>query len=185
MVMPMKTTKAIAFGRVTGGYQHLADESDSEKRHVVPVNWEVNDLPRSAVKQDLLYTLGSALSVFAPTRGNAVARLEALLRTGNDPGAMPFPPSPTSPGPNASGDGDDVDKPETLLDIDEVARDQITTRIAEEFTGHELTTLVTAILAARGFVCIQSPPGADRGIDVVAGRGALGMDSPRVIVQVK
>ena len=30
-----------------------------------------------------------------------------------------------------------------------------------------------------------SPPGADKGVDILAGRGPLGLDSPRVVVQVK
>lgn len=30
-----------------------------------------------------------------------------------------------------------------------------------------------------------SPPGADQGVDILAGQGALGLDSPRVVVQVK
>ena len=30
-----------------------------------------------------------------------------------------------------------------------------------------------------------SPPGPDRGIDIVAGRGALGFEPPRLVVQVK
>ncbi|MDL9935443.1 restriction endonuclease, partial [Gordonia sp. ABSL1-1] len=43
---------------------------------------------RSAVKQDLLYTLGSVLTVFAPSKNNAVSRLEHLLQYGTDPGAV-------------------------------------------------------------------------------------------------
>jgi restriction system protein len=39
MVMPLKTTKQIALGRVTGGYEHRAGEDDGNKRHVVPVDW--------------------------------------------------------------------------------------------------------------------------------------------------
>jgi restriction system protein len=85
LVMPMKTTKQIAIGRVTQGYEYLATEEDPNWRHVVRVNWQRRDLPRTAVKQDLLFTLGSAMSVFAPSKNNAVGRLEHLLdhSTGN------------------------------------------------------------------------------------------------------
>jgi len=78
MIMPMKTTKQIALGRVSGPYEYRAHEEDADKRHVVPVNWQHVDLPRSAVKQDLLFTLGSAMSIFSPSKHNAVARLEHL-----------------------------------------------------------------------------------------------------------
>jgi restriction system protein len=187
LVMPLKTTKQIAIGRVAGGYQYLADEPDLDKRHVVKVDWTITDLPRTSVKQDLLYTLGSALSIFAPTKNHAVARLEELLRSGTDPGQAVFQTAPKIAGSTSTPvpDEDDVDEPELHTDIVEVARDQIRAKIAEEFSGHELTALVTAMLEAEGFTCTMSPPGADGGIDIVAGRGLLGMDAPRLVVQVK
>ena len=81
MILPLKTTRQIALGWVTGRYEYRADEQDLAKRHVIPVEWKRQDLPRSAVKQDLLFTLGSAMSVFSPSKNNAVARLESLLST--------------------------------------------------------------------------------------------------------
>lgn len=82
MVMPMKTTKQIALGRVTGSYEYRAGEQDANKRHVVAVDWQRTDLPRSAVKQDLLFTLGSAMTIFSPNKNKAVDRLEHLLKHG-------------------------------------------------------------------------------------------------------
>ena len=49
MVMPLKTTKQIAIGRVVGGHEYLADESDPEKRHVVKVDWLVTEDRKSVV----------------------------------------------------------------------------------------------------------------------------------------
>lgn len=183
LVLPVKTTKQIAIGAVTGGYEYLAEEQP-DRRHVISVDWKVTDLSRSVVKQDLLYTLGSALTIFAPTRNHAVKRLVSLLETGTDPGAVPFGPALKVPKTDPSPD-DSVDEPELDVDIEETALNQITAKIAEEFTGHDLAHLVTAVLDAEGFVCTVSPPGADHGIDIVAGRGLLGIDSPKVIVQVK
>jgi restriction system protein len=67
LVMPLKTTRQIALGWVTGGYTYRADEPDPTKRQVVTVDWKRTDLPRTSVKQDLLFTLGSAMSIFAPS----------------------------------------------------------------------------------------------------------------------
>ncbi len=180
MVMPMKTTQRIAFGIVSGGYHYLADEPDSTRRHVLDVEWKRQDVLRGAVKQDLLYTLGSALSVFSPSKNDAVRRLQAILDTGVDPGqsGLKQPGIPSS-------DEDAVDQPESDLDTAQVARDRITTRVNEEFKGHGLAELVGALLTAEGFTCTVSPPGPDQGIDIIAGTGPLGIDSPRVIVQVK
>ncbi|MDL9935442.1 restriction endonuclease [Gordonia sp. ABSL1-1] len=41
------------------------------------------------------------------------------------------------------------------------------------------------MLESEGFRCDMSPPGPDGGIDISAGRGPLGLDSPTVLVQVK
>jgi restriction system protein len=59
-----------------------------------------------------------------------------------------------------------VDRPEVVPDVEGVAADQIATTIGEEFSE-------------------EAVPGADGGIDITAGRGVLGLESPRLIVQVK
>lgn len=185
MVMPMKTTKQIALGRVTSGYDYRLHEEDPNKRHVVAVDWHRTDLPRSAVKQDLLYTLGSVMSIFSPSKNNAVSRLESLLHNGTDPGQVSALDLQKKHHTTAPVDmTEDVDEPELSTDIEQVAYDQITSRIAEDFAGHGLATLVTSLLTAQGMHCTQSPPGPDGGIDIVAGRGMLGLDDP-IIVQVK
>lgn len=179
LVMPLKNgTRGIAIGRVTGGYRYRADETHADRRHVVDVEWAETEIPRTAVKQDLLYTLGSALSVFAPSRGDAVRRLEALAASGEDPGQL-RPISATT----LQNDGDAAEESER--DIIEVSRDRITTKISEEFVGDGLEVLITAVLEAEGFICRKSAVGADRGIDIIAGRGVLGMESPKLVVQVK
>lgn len=187
--MPLKTTKQIALGHVTSGYEYRADEPEADKRHVVRVDWQRTDLPRAAVKQDLLFTLGSAMSIFAPSKNNAAIRLQHLLGQGTDPGnARLIGISPKAAASGPAGDTTaqaDVDEPELAADIEQVALDQITARVAEEFAGHGLATLITAILTAEGFQCQQAPPGPDGGIDITAGRGPLGLDSPRLLAQVK
>jgi restriction system protein len=174
MVMPLKTTKQIALGRATSGYEFREDE-DRNKRHVVRVDWKRTDLPRTTVKQDLLFSLGSAMSIFSPSKNNAVVRLEHLLEHGTDPGQVPsINHPPTQPPHGNTTLEEDVDEPEITTDIEQVAYDQITARIAEEFAGHGLATLVTELLTSSGFLCIQSPPGPDGGIDIVAGKGPFG-----------
>ena len=185
MAMPMKTTRQIALGRVTTGYRYLA-ENPPAMRHVVGVEWIRKDLPRTAVKQDLLYTLGSALTLFAPSKNNAVERLETLLETGVDPGAVDTLPPLSSHVPAADSELDSsVDSPELSTDFEQAVADQIRTRIGEDFAGHALADLVAAILTAEGLKCDVAPPGRDGGIDITAGRGPLGIDSPTVLVQVK
>lgn len=130
LVMPMKTTKQIALGRVNSGYMYRAADPELDKRHVVAVDWQRVDLPRTAIKQDLLFTLGSAMSIFAPSKSNAIARLEMLLARGLDPGNAALSPARsvlTKTGtlgtPQDAGSETDVDTPELTADIEQVAAD--------------------------------------------------------------
>lgn len=161
--MPMKTTKQLAIGRVASGYHYLADESDPNCRHVVGVDWQ-SFVARTAVKQDLLYTLGSAISIFAPSRHNAVARLEHLNVHGEDPGALGTG-SAIAATPTPSADASAVDQPEVAPDVEEVAADQIATKIGEEFSGHGFAHLVAELLPSRGHQppCRPVPPMGHRG----------------------
>lgn len=180
VVLPLKSTPALALGRVTGAYAYRS-EFPADARHTRPVEWLRTDLPRSVVGQDLLYSLGAFLTVCEIKRNGAASRFSAILSSGKDPGAA----SVVSAGPGPTGDGDDVDEETAPLDVEQVARDQMRAFIAERFTGHDLARLVEAILRAQGFFTYRSPAGADGGIDVLAGGGPLGMEPPRICVQVK
>ena len=62
---------------------------------------------------------------------------------------------------------------------------QIRTHVERNFHGHGLSRLVAAALEAEGFQVAVSPPGPDGGVDIRAGKGPMGFDSPRICVQVK
>ena len=70
-------------------------------------------------------------------------------------------------------------------DLSQFAHDQIVAHIQTRFSGHALAKLVNAVLLADGWVTEPSPSGADGGVDILAGRGSLGLDEPRLCVQVK
>ena len=70
-------------------------------------------------------------------------------------------------------------------DIEQLARDQTRTYIGRKFCSHDLARLVSLVLEAQGYRTQLAPEGADGGIDIVAGRGSMGFDSPRLCVQVK
>ena len=65
------------------------------------------------------------------------------------------------------------------------ARDAINKLIALRFPAHGLSKLVAAVLQAQGMTTFVAPAGKDGGIDVMAGSGPLGRDSPRICVQVE
>jgi restriction system protein len=167
VALPLHTSAAIAFGRVAGPY-HYEESAPPDARNRRAVDWLRDDVPRTAFDQDLLFSLGGATTVFEVRRNDAEQRIEAVLfgTAVPPPGAGPEPPEPP-------------------VDVAEYGRDQIRTLIARRFAGHDLARLVDAILRAKGYTTYLSPEGPDHGVDVLAGGGAMGLDQPRIAVQVK
>jgi restriction system protein len=182
VVLPLKTSKQLALGTVTRGYQYLAAEQEPDRRHIISVEWTLTAVPRSAVKQDLLYSLGAFLTICEISRNDGAWRLAQVLKTGQDPGARSGVTAPDT----ARGEAvDPTDISASAIDVVQIAADSIEIAIGERFSGHRLADLVEAVLKAEGYVCDKAPPGPDAGADIVAGRGPLGLDRPTVVVQVK
>lgn len=180
IVMPMKTTRQIAIGRCTSGYRY-DENAEPNQRHQIGVRWERTDVPRTEIKQDLLYILGAFLTVCRVSRNDAAYRLEQVLLTGKDPGSR------DASGTQTQSASVDVDGPEetTEVDIEDAARNSIRAWLLENVKGQALEELTVAILTAHGFVCSKTKVSGDGGIDVIAGRGILGLDAPRIVAQCK
>lgn len=186
IVMPMKTTKKIAMGVCTSGYKYRAQESDGGQRHTIGVEWKNTEVSKAAVKDDLLNTVNGAMTIFQASKNNAEARLRALMETGVDPGKDGVGgtvPTPAATPGQASDEVDIVDP--TPVPTLETIRDRVRTYLVENFGQHKLTGLIADILRVEGYTCDVSPEGPDFGVDIIAGRGPLGLDSPTLIVEVK
>lgn len=186
VLMPSKLRPGyIHLGKCTGNYNYATNEPDPERRHQIPVKWLDEPISKSVIKDDLLYSLNSIMTVFNPTRNNAGQRVLALYETGADPGSAKSQSGASQPVPaDASAPSTEVSDPDPAPTL-EAIRDRIRTHLVENFAGHKLTGLVADILEALGFHCEVSPPGPDGGVDILAGRGPLGLDSPTLIVEVK
>lgn len=183
VVLPLKTTKKIALGLCTGGYKYLADQPE-DRRHAISVDWKRTDVARTALKDDLLNTINGAVTIFSAARNDADGRLRRVLEEGLDPGLA----TPVIAGPAGSSEAlaaypVPID-PVSAITV-EALRDQVRTYLTENFAGHKLTALVAEILRAEGYTCDVSPEGPDFGVDILAGRGPLGLDSPTLVVEVK
>ena len=128
-----------------------------------------------------MHSLGAAQTVCEISRNNASSRFEAIVKSRKDPGNSSLKVTSKSNDQTDSIE-DEVDE---TIDIFEAARDQIERHIATNFAGHAFTMLIDAILKADGYHTRVSPPGSDKGVDIVAGQGVLGFDNPKLIVQVK
>lgn len=88
VLMPLKTQPGyVAFGRCTGPYRLATDSESGGRTHQIPVKWRDDPVAKTAIKDDLLNTLNSIMTVFQPSRNKAAARLERTFATGIDPGA--------------------------------------------------------------------------------------------------
>ncbi len=179
IVLPLKTRSGqIAVGKASGAYRYAV--VDGEKRHVRSVKWLRPDVPRSVFQQDLLHSFGAFLTVCEVTRHEASRRVAGVLEGKPDPGY-----DDREEGVSTEG-SDTVTVPVAELpNVEEAALDQIRSFIRDRFRDHAMAGLVAAVLRAEGYVTEVSPPGADGGADILAGRGPLGLDAPFLCVQVK
>lgn len=178
VVLPRKLSSQIALGTVTGPYkfQRIGDRY----RHTRPVKWIRPDVPRSVFGRDLLASFGAFMTVCNISRHDAPRRIAAVLAGGTDPGFEPQAGKPGKEKPEP-----EAEPPESAADLAQLAHDQIVAHIQAHFRGHDLARLVDAVLTADGWTTKVSPPGPDGGVDILAGRGSLGLDEPRLCVQVK
>lgn len=189
IVLPLKTNKKIAIGVCTSAYKYRVEES-LDRRHTIGVDWKVTDIPRLALKDDLLNTVNGAMTIFQASKRDAAGRLQAVLDTGTDPGFGGSSAKKTTKSKTVwdGADNDNLDT-ETVDPVPaitlEAIRDRVRTYLVENFGQHKLTALVAEILRAQGYICDVSPAGPDFGVDILAGRGPLGLDSPTVVVEVK
>ena len=129
----------------------------------------------SRFDQDLLYSLGAFMTICRITRNNGEQRIRAIGSNSAAPPVLQSSRPTVEPEPEEGG----------VVDLGDVARQEIAQRLIRKFKGHDLARLVGAILRAQGYSVHVSPPGADRGVDILAAPGALGFGSPRLCVQVK
>lgn len=178
VVLPMKNSPTIAIGEVTGGYQ-FDTNGVVGYRHFRSVRWLNTGVPRTAFDQDLLYSFGAFLTVCEIKRNDAERRVRAMsLNSWQAQSASSYAVTSISI-------PDDVDQPDAPVDLEQLARDSIANLINQKFRGHNMARLVDAILRAQGFTTFLSPEGPDGGVDILAGSGPFGFDSPRICVQVK
>jgi restriction system protein len=169
VVLPMKTQAAIAIGKVIGKYEYTKEYGD-DLRHVRKVKWLNTDMPRTVFDQDLLNSFGAYLTVGRVKAENAEARIKAILAGSRIP--------------TKEVEAGEIPEKQ-IYDVEQSARDQIVKYIEQNFSGHALAELIEEILRAQGYVTKRSDPGPDGGVDILAGSGPMGFESPKLCVQVK
>jgi restriction system protein len=174
VVVPSKKTPELHFGVIRSDAQFDA-AAEPDYRHYRDVAW-LQDVPRSAMDKDILYSLGAIMTICEIRRNEAEARIRRMLK---------LPVTKAAPGATPADVPRDEEDAATPVDYEQLARDEIAALIMRRFKGHGLERLVDSILRAQGYVTYHSSAGADRGVDILAGSGHLGFGSPKICVQVK
>lgn len=187
VVLPRKGTATLTFGTIAGSYRF--DPAIVGVEHHRPVVWLKSEVAKTLLRSDLNNSLSSRLlTLFRIRVLDAVRRLEYILESGEpDPG-----PSSTEETPIASFGGTPAIEEAPLAfashelpDFSTQSDNAIVEFLSTKFHGHRLSSLIAGLLAADGYTVFQSKEGSDGGVDLLAGSGPLGFDSPRLCVQVK
>lgn len=183
VVMPSKLQSGLYFGELSGDY-HYEAAGPNPYFHWRSINWFSGLIPRSVFPQDLLYSFGAFMTICRVQRNDAEARVKAMAANNwqaeGVAASAPRMPQTLQEGSDRAG------VPETGdVNLEELAGDQIERLIEARFKGHELATLVEAILQAEGYATYRSPAGADGGADILAGGGELGFGKPQICIEVK
>lgn len=177
IAIPLKGQPAILFGKVTGGYEFIAENPEG-CRHSRKVEWMREPIPRSFFKQDILNSFGSLLTVFGIGEDKERRIRKVIDEVMGGKKGQQTDTEITS---------NDVEvEEEEKLDLEELAQNGISDFIGRNFKNYNMEKLVAGVLQAQGFtVRRNTSKGKDGGVDILAGRGAMGLDEPRLAVQVK
>lgn len=177
-VLPSKLKPVIHVGEISGDYKFNASSEDPYF-HSRTIKWIKKDIPRSNFDQDLLYSFGACLTICQVRRNDGEERVKKMSK--ND-----WKSTRKSIIESKKDDGKDaIDQDIENVDFEELATDQIAKLIIAKFKGHGMSRLVDGILAAQGYATYLSPEGPDKGVDILAGKGPMGFDDPKICVQVK
>lgn len=166
VALPLKRKSGIAIGEIVGDYEFK--EIKSNIKHIRKVNW-IKTFPRSSFDQDILFSLGAFLTIGRVRREDAEQRVRSMLKGEIVSQSM----------------NENIEIETSELDLEQYSKDQIIKFLERKFAGHDLSRLINEILKAQGYSTKLSPAGPDGGVDILAGSGPLGFESPRICVQVK
>jgi restriction system protein len=174
VALPSKLRSTIHFGEIKGEYD-FNPKAEELYRHSRKVEWFAKDILRTNFDQDLLYSLGAAMTVCQISRNDADVRIRDMYKNNWKSSRARF--ITTEPESEIESSG--------MVNLEEYARDQIAKYIIQKYKGHGMAEIIEAILKAKGYTTYRSPEGPDKGVDILAAPEPFGFGNPRLCVQVK
>jgi restriction system protein len=169
-------------GTLGSGYE-WQPQLVEDKPHVRQVKW-THQVARDGLSTGTRNTLGAIQTLFKLSQ-DVAAELRRLQVPLDAP--LPEVPSRALPPPSPVEDEEagearsEADlRAEVLEKADEFVEDAIS-----RLDWKQMQDLVAGILRAMGYRTVVSQPGADRGVDIFASPDGLGLQDPRIFVEVK
>ena len=159
-------------GKVSGDYEYFPDEIEATS-HQRKVTWEMQ-VDRDSLSVPTKNSLGSTLSVF-----------ELPEKAYNEISALASGKETKGKAENVEiADEADIDTSSLLDDLKSKAKEFIKDKVIK-LDWEEMQELIASALRAMGYKTRISPKGSDRGKDIVASPDGLGLEQPRIVVEVK
>ena len=157
-----------SIGKVTGPAEHHPEWAEQGMPLARKVQWHPQELPRDSLGTSTKNSLGSISTVFEIPAAAADEVLAALKG---------------KPVRAVEDEAEEVIA-DPLADIESQALERIKDRV-NELDWDDMQQLVAGILRAMSYKTQVSPPGSDRGKDIVASPDGFGFEHPRIVVEVK
>lgn len=162
-------------GKISGEYEFLGDRSE-RTAHVRRTKW-LSEAPRDALSVATRNTLGSTLTVFR--LGPEVAK-DVLAHARAIGAAEQAQEGKPVASPARDVEGFAVLSDDTLERANDFIEDAI-----DALDWEDMQHLVAGVLRAMGYRTTVAEPGPDRGVDIFASPDGLGLEEPRIFVEVK
>lgn len=156
-------------GKITSNYKYNTKFETTP--HIREIEWFKNTISRDSLSVETKNSLGSANTLFKLTEEQKKEVLDLSSKTGVEPN---LEEKEVIEEKNKSFS-------QTLL---ENAKENLKDTI-QQLSYDDMEELVKEILNAMGYVAKRSKKGSDRGVDVFASTDGLGLEEPRIFVEVK
>lgn len=171
VIYPAKQDRTYRIGKVEGEYQYAGDHTPYPHRRAV--TW-LATADRDAFSQSARYELGSAMTLFKVK--SHFGEFLAVL-AGDEPGA--------SIGEASEDPAEAIGTTAAAIQVAQSTEDFVLERIRAHYHSFAFEEFVAELFTAMGYRAEPTRKTGDHGVDVIAGRGPLGLDPPILKIQVK
>jgi len=161
----IKASREVLIGLAVGPYEYRTDLFPDHYCHVRRVQW-LKRVSRDSFSSPARNSMGSTLTVFG--LDDHLEEIQRIVTATEEVSAMP----------------EEEAAPPFFEEVKAQA-DELITDLISRLDPYDFQDLVAGVLRAMGFRAVSTPPGPDRGVDIIAHPDPFGFERPRIKVQVK